>query len=169
MGSRKGIKNRKTVLREQWLGRLVNAMNNGTAVPSGEGSNASKLTPEDMRAIVQMAIKGHTQLELAEKFKVHQSTISRVFMTFHDTRDLAKQRLQGAALQMAETALDAVTAAGAVGDANPALELLDRLDVAPKRLQVAPSGPKVMVVVGNPSPQALPAAFVRELPESTEA
>src|SRR5262245_33750134 len=115
-----------------------------------------KLTYQDIALAVQMSDTGKTQEEIAAFFKVTQSTISRILRGFTDTRELAKRRLKGAAVQLTESAIRASRVAAVEGNGEVALELLDRIDVAPKRQQAAheKGSARIMIVVGGVTPTA---------------
>jgi DNA-binding XRE family transcriptional regulator len=121
-----------------------------------------KLTYQDIGLLVQLRQHKHlSQTELADIFGVTQSTISRLLLQFEDTRVVAKQRLHSEAAAIVDATVQATKVAALRGDANPGLELLDRLDIAVKKRQEAPGGAKVMIMVGGGG--ALP-----DLPTVTE-
>ena len=170
MPSRKGSRNKKTLVREALMKKVGEQ---GVDV-SKPRSNAAKLSYEDMVLVAQLADQGKTQVDIAQLFHTNQSTISRILASFADTRPIAKKRLHAAALHLADVAVTASEIAGQAGDAEPALELLDRLDVVPSRTRQVDSGPRIVVMVGQPTLQGLPPALaalptnsVIELPSST--
>ena len=79
-------------------------------------------------AILKHSAEGKTQTAIAHFLGLNQSTVSRVLSAYEDTRDLAKLKLNQASIDLAERAIKEA-------DVDQALELLDRLDVAPKRQQ----------------------------------
>lgn len=116
----------------------------------------SKLSLTDVGVALRLAEEGKSQATIAELLGVNQSNVSRALAAFTDTRTIAKSRLNQAADRVAKDALVASAKAAKRGDAAPALEILDRLDVAPRKHQDGSGGAKVMVVIGQPSVGALP-------------
>ena len=165
MASRKGSLNRKTVAK----GRLAEALQQLAPPPvtaetkHGRRSNA-RLTYGDIVLALQLEAAGKEQREIAQILHVSQPHISRLLQTFRDTRPMAKAKLNHAAEHIADAAVTAVDVAAAAGDAEPALELLDRLQVAARTRDVAPEATKIMIVVGQPTPAALPPALISALP-----
>lgn len=162
-------KYKKTLIREALIETAKKAGLDTETFQDGEPlrlalrrGNAAKLTYTDMVLISELGDAEKSQEEIATLFKVDRSTISRVQAAMADTRPYAKRRLHAAAAELAEVAITASQIAGTTGDADPALELLDRLDVVPKRTQAPPQGPRVLVVVGQPGATALPDALVHE-------
>lgn len=117
-------------------------------------SEALTLTPQRQR-ILDLYREGHTGRQIARLLNISESRVSQHLKKAKlDTRVEAGVRLQQDAELIAQQAVEAVKVAATKGDATAALELLDRLDVAPsKRRPAAPdAGPRVVVVVGNPTP-----------------
>lgn len=118
-----------------------------------------KLSHADIAMVLDLAEK-KSQNELAKLVGVSQSQISRVLSTFEDTRALAKATLHAKAAEVAEMAVGAAGVASKRGDGSVALELLDRLEVVPRKTREPGSGgAKVLVVVGQSTPNALPPAL----------
>lgn len=111
--------------------------------------------PMDVALVLALRDKKATQVEIAKVLNINVLTVVKVLEDFHDTRPIAKAYLQKQANTIAEHAVNASLQASLKGNADPALELLDRLDVAPKRVEVLDSG-KVMVIVGSSNHSALP-------------
>ena len=124
-----------------------------------------KLTYKDVALILNLHDSGKTQAAIAQMFDISQGQVSKILNGFSDSREAAKRRLKASAMKLVRHAMKASARAAIKGDASPALELLDRLDVAPKRQAVAASGgtPKVMIVVGGSNPAALPTIDVGAL------
>lgn len=118
----------------------------------------TKLTQRDIALVVKLA-ETKPQTEIAKIVGVSQAQISRLLAQFADTRGLAKAHLRSAAQKVAEAAVEASSVAAKRGDGSVALELLDRLDVAPKKAQGGHGSTQVMVVVGQAHPDALPPAL----------
>lgn len=156
MPSRLGSRNKRTLAREA----LIRAATIGGAhveTTTKQRSNAAKLSFEDMILAAQLSDAGNSHEAIAAQLKVHRTTIGRALSLFGDTRAVAKKRLQAAAAQLADVAITASQIAGATGNAEPALEILDRLETLPRRHPAGEgAGPRIMVVVGQPSLQALP-------------
>jgi len=125
--------------------------------PEGLQHRGGKLTYQDIGLLVQLRQhKGMTQTELAAIFGITQGQVSRLLAQFEDTRVLAKNRLNKEADAIVEATVNATKIAASRGDANPGLELLDRLDIAAKKRQEATGGAKVMIMVGGGSVPELP-------------
>jgi DNA-binding transcriptional regulator LsrR (DeoR family) len=89
--------------------------------------------------ILKLAEAGKTQMEIAAIAQVSQSTVSRTIDELTDTRVVAKAILHNRAKFLAERVIKNA-------DVDQALEVLDRIDVAPKRRD-EPSASQVMVIV----------------------
>lgn len=116
----------------------------------------AKLTYQDIALVLNLDAAGKTQTEIAAVVGVGQSQISRLLAEFGDTRGVAKQRLHASADQIAKSAMVASEVAAKRGDGSVALELLDRMDVAPKKREGSNRGAQVVVMVGGSNPAALP-------------
>lgn len=120
----------------------------------------------EIAAILRLSGIGKTQREIAEVIGVSQQSIQGVLSHFatEDTCISAKAHLRSKARVVAEAAVGASLKAASHGDGSVALEILDRLDVAPRRLDKASPGTKVLVMVGQANPAALPpAVFASEV------
>jgi hypothetical protein len=69
---------------------------------AAEGGSYKRLTREDHEAIVKMHDAGMTLTAIAQQLNRSVSTIHEVVKIYKPTVDLAKRKLAGAALQMAE-------------------------------------------------------------------
>lgn len=114
----------------------------------GRGHGA-KLTFKDVAQILALEDSGKSQTEIAKLFGVSQGQISRIVNGFKDSREVARQRLHASAEKLVDHALTASGLAAAKGNAEPALELLDRMEVAPKKVSGGKGGGNVVVVVGG--------------------
>jgi DNA-binding MarR family transcriptional regulator len=124
------------------------------------------MTTEQIHTVVVMSQEGKTQEEIAQEMGVNQASISRILARFKDTRGMAKSRLNGTAYTMVKRLLQAAEKAAEKGDATAALEVLDRLDVMPKKQPAPMSGKgetKVLVVVGAPPGSAASRAALEGL------
>ncbi len=101
----------------------------------------SRLTLAEESLILQLANEGKSQTAIAQVLGCSQPTVSRVIHAFTDTREHAKRILHNGAAKLATKVVDA-------SDVDQALEVLDRLDVAPKR--VAAAGAGVNILIGMP-------------------
>ena len=130
------------------------------------------LTIDQIALMLTMRNAGQDQYAIAKALKVNQATISRSLAKFPDTRTIAKQRLIAHANAMATHVIMAAKTAAAEGDAGPALEVLDRLDVLSAKRQAPPAvgGTRVLVVVGGTPEAARINAFpdFEETPALTE-
>jgi len=157
LGNRKGrepgSKNKRTLAR---IATIKRAVEQGVELSTGD-----KLTAEDIALAVKLMDDGETQASVASKLGVSQATISRALSQFEDTTSLAKKRLKASALRLTDMALAATQLAAEIGNAEPALELLDRLEVAARRDSGATGGgPRVVVMVGAATQAALPPALL---------
>ena len=126
-----------------------------------KGGAPRKLTHAEIALVVGMAGEGKKQVEIAAFFKVSQPTISSILKKFGDSRAAAKARLHAEADNIALHAVTASMQAASHGDGSVSLELLDRLDVAPKKRDPkGETGSKIMIVVGQSNPAALPPGLV---------
>ncbi len=131
-----------------------------TSLPRVRG----KLSYDQISLILQMSAAGEPVKAIAAYFQIRAETVWRLLQKFADTSAEAKARLKMSAARLADAALLAADRGAQRGDGSVALELLDRLDVAPKRMaQASASGVQVMVVVGGNNPSALPDFSAREL------
>jgi hypothetical protein len=110
----------------------------------------------DVALVLALRQKEATQAEIAKVMNIGVDTVARVLADFGDTRPLAKAYLQNKAEQITRDAVRASAVASQTGKGEVALELLDRLDVAPKR-QEEQKGSKVVIVVGSADVKSLPA------------
>lgn len=110
----------------------------------------SKLSYSDVALILKLRDDGHAQTAIADKVGCSQSTVSRCLQEFTSTIQLAKLKTHNRALELTEAALDGSVKAAKDGKPEAALEVLDRLDVAPKRRDEHHST-QVMVVVQTQS------------------
>ena len=123
-----------------------------------------KLTYKDVALVLNLHDAGKSQASIAQMFDISQGQVSKILNGFSDSREAARRRLKASAMKLVRHAMKASAIAAQRGDADPALEMLDRLDVAPKRQAVvAGTGPKVMIVVGGSNPAALPTIDVGAL------
>lgn len=110
-----------------------------------------QLTRAEDALIVHLAMEGKSQGEIAQRLNCHQSSVSRVLSLYQDTRELAKWKLHSAAKALADRVI-------ADADVDQALEVLDRLEVAPKRANT-PQGLAVQVNIGvGPVPDVIHSA-----------
>jgi hypothetical protein len=116
---------------------------------------SGKLGAQDVALILALKEKEATNREIAKILNIGDDTVARAVAEFADTRPLAKAYLRKQAETIAGHAVQASQEAALKGDADPALELLDRLDVAPKRVEESDKS-KVMIIVGGNSISALP-------------
>ena len=89
--------------------------------------------------ILKLAEAGKTQTEIAAIVHVSQPTVSRTLDELSDTRIIAKAILNNGSKRLAQRIVKHA-------DVDQALEVLDRIDVAPKRRD-EPSSSQVMVIV----------------------
>lgn len=108
----------------------------------------SRLTRAEIGSILSLARAGKTQTEIAQALGCNVSTVSRWLEKLDDTTELAKQRLRNSAEALSERVIrDA--------DVDQSLEVLDRLDVLPKK-QSEGNRTGVQIVIGMPGNPAGP-------------
>ncbi len=140
-------------------------MKQSTALSSERIRDYGRLSRAEVASLLSLSDAGKSQVEIAQILGCDQSNISRWLSKLRPTTDLAKHRLQNAALELTERLIESA-------DAEQSLEVLDRLDVlSKKRDNGAQSG--VQVFIGMPSQPIGPdpltidlsPAVTRELPE----
>jgi hypothetical protein len=109
----------------------------------------------DVAIILALKEKEATNKEIAQALNIGPDTVARVLIEFTDSRAVAKAYLKSKADQIARDAVDASHIAAGSGKGEVSLELLDRLDVAPKRLEDTNSN-KTLIIVGSANQSALP-------------
>lgn len=110
-----------------------------------------RLTQTQEALIVNLSRDGFTQTQIAQQIGCSQPAVSDVLRAFEDTRDLARLKLRNAAQRLAERVI--INA-----DVDQSLEVLDRLEVAPKR-QIDSSRDRVTILIGMPNHPAGPNPF----------
>jgi hypothetical protein len=95
---------------------------------------------DELRILVMVRERGHSQEDAAAAVGCHQSTVSRVLEKYDDTRPLARKRLEAAAVEVAERA---------IREGDP-LKLLAKLDVVrDDKADIRSAG---VLIVGHPIP-----------------
>lgn len=94
---------------------------------------------------------GKTQQEIADVLGVAVSTVNEHLQQLTDTRELAKGIAKAAAAPLTERVI-------AQADVDQALEVLDRLDVLPKRI-VDSHASSINIMIGMPGHPAGPDPF----------
>ena len=122
-------------------------------LPGRERSGSINAT--DVALILALKEKEATNHEIAQALNIGRDTVGFVLADFADTRPVAKAYLRAKADQIAQHAVTASEVAAGMGKADASLELLDRLDVAPKRVE-EPAGSKTVIVIGSSNASALP-------------
>lgn len=97
-------------------------------VPTRRIADRSQLSRAEDALILKLSADGKTQTEIAQLVGCNQSSVSRVLSRFLDTREVAKRILHNGAQALAERIVKDA-------DVDQSLEVLDRLEVAPKREQ----------------------------------
>lgn len=116
----------------------------------------SRLSRADEALILKLAEDGRTQTEIAQLIGCSQPTVSDILRDFGDTRILARKRTHNRALDVANAAIEGSIIAANDGKPEAALELLDRLEVAPKRQVDSGKGTQVLIQIGMPGQPAGP-------------
>ena len=120
---------------------------------------AGALSMEEVALALHMSNLGRTHVDIAAALHCDRSTVSHILHQWVDVRPQAKARLHAAAEQLAEDALKASRIAAKAGEGHVALELLDRLDIAVKKREGGEGAAKVLIMVGQSTPAALPPAL----------
>lgn len=121
-----------------------------TSAPPAHTPKYSRLTRSDIGTLLKLKRDGLTQVEIAKRLGCHQSTISKWWDEFEDTRDLAKGYLAGASLRMAQNIVKKGRAADHV-KALEGLEVLSNQDVKGGLTIVIGGHAQVQVNVGGAS------------------
>lgn len=98
------------------------------------------LTQREIALALSMHGLDKPNSEIARVLGVHEATVGRLIDRFADSRDLARKRLEGGALKLAQTVVN-------TKDSTVALKALGKLDVV--REDAAGAGNNVVVVMGN--------------------
>ena len=107
----------------------------------------SRLTRAEINSVFALHKAGRNQAQIAETLGCNISTVSRWLDTLHDTTDQAKATARNAAQKLTERVIrDA--------DVDQSLEVLDRLDVLPRKERGAGAGSQVNIVIGMPNTPA---------------
>ena len=114
----------------------------------------SRLNPLDIAYILKAAAEGHEQKTIADRLRCTQPSVSKVLRQYTPTDSLAKQFIRATALIVAKASVVAALKAARRGRGEECLEILDRLDVLPKR-QVEDGRARVQIAVMIPG-QTLP-------------
>lgn len=122
-------------------------------------TDRSRLTRAEVGALLNLHRAGKTQVEIAQVLGIDQSNVSRWLDKLIDTTEVAKHTLRNGAQKLAERVVKHA-------NVEESLEVLDRLDVAPKR-QIEGNGSKVNIVIGMPGQPAGPDPFVNALSPET--
>lgn len=104
----------------------------------------TRLSRGDQALILKLREDGRTQVEIAQLVGCHQSSVSRLLQDFSDTRLLARETLRRDAHRFAERVVESA-------DVDQSLEVLDRLEVLPKRQSDSKGGVSVLIGI-NASP-----------------
>ena len=119
----------------------------------------SHLSYPEIALALKLRDEGLTQVEIGQRLNRDKSSICELLAQFVDTRPLATKFLQSRALRFAQKVSN---------DANveESLEMLDRLEVVPKRQQVDTSS-RLNIFIGMPEqPLDLsPTAFAIDAPK----
>jgi transposase-like protein len=107
----------------------------------------SRLSRTEVGLILKLSEAGKTQVEIAQTIGCNQSTVSHWLNEFADSRETAKHVLRSGAEKLAERIVKQA-------DVEQALEVLDRLDVAPKKRDTH-LGNAIQIVVNTPGQTSL--------------
>jgi len=133
------------------------ALGTDTYVPTpGRPFKNTAFAQWEVMLALKLRKEGHTFQQIADRLERSPAGVHDVIHEWAPTEDLAKATLRRGALTLAERV---VTMSGV----DQALEVLDRLDVLPKRERDT-GGNKVQVVIGLDTEQVAPRVLVTEVP-----
>jgi predicted transcriptional regulator len=115
--------------------------------PAERITDYTRLNRAEVGSILKLHEAGKTQVEIAQILGCSQPTVSRWLDELVDTRELAKHTLRSGAEKLAERIVKQA-------DVEQALEVLDRLDVAPKKRDTH-LGNAIQIVVNTPGQTSL--------------
>jgi hypothetical protein len=113
----------------------------------------SAIDAADWMVVRSLLKDGLTPAEIVDKTGLDLAGVDHIATTLKDTRDAAKELLHGHAHVFAERVVKDA-------DVDQSLEVLDRLDVAPKKQQDVGRGGHVNIVIGMPGQAAGPDPFL---------
>lgn len=108
----------------------------------------SRLTRAEVAALLNLHRAGKTQVEIAQALGIDQSNVSRWLDKLIDTTEVAKHTARNAAQKLVERVIKH-------SNVEESLEVLDRIDVLPKR-QIEGNRSQVNIVIGMPGQPAGP-------------
>ena len=128
----------------------------------------SRLNPLDIAYILKSAAEGHEQKTIADRLRCTQPSVSKVLRQYTPTDSLAKQFIKSTALIVAKASVLAALKAARRGRGEECLDILDRLDVLPKRQEDGRARVQIAVMMPGQTLQldAAPPTFVDVLPAS---
>ena len=112
-----------------------------------------RLSEDDIAYILKANSEGHRLRTIAEYLGVSIPLVFKVLHSYSPNEPLAKLFTRASALTVAKASVSAALKRARKGRGDECLEILDRLDVLPKRLEGA-SAPRVQIAVMMPG-QAL--------------
>ena len=123
------------------------------------------LSKRDLSLMIQYRTDGLSVTKIAQRLGVSHSAISQQLAQYVDDRDLTRLRAQAATGVLWADVVEGTHRAALEGRPEPAIRLLEKLEVLPKD-QVADQRSLVQIVVGG-SEQPRPALLPGEVVEST--
>ena len=118
-----------------------------TAMPSETAKHGKRLTRLQITRILALSAAGMEGCAIAKEVGCDPSTVSRTLDQFVDGRELARKRLEGGAVRLAETVVR-------TKDAGVALKALGKLDVV--RDDQATGNTNVLIAIGQPGQPSQP-------------
>ena len=107
----------------------------------------SRLTQAEVGVLLQLRNLGKTQTEIAQTLQCDVSAVSRWLAKLQDTSDIAKLKLKNGAERLAERVVKRA-------NVTESLEVLDRLEVLPKREVSGNGKTNIAIIVGMPGKAA---------------
>jgi hypothetical protein len=112
--------------------------------------HGKRLSQQQIAIILMLSSSGQTEVDIARQVGCSQATVSRTLHQFGDGRELARKRLEGGALRLAETVVR-------TKDAGIALKALGKLDVV--REDAQSGGNQMVVMLGSQDAPLSPPAI----------
>ena len=125
------------------------------------------LSKRDIGLMLQYRTDGLSVTQIAQRLGVSHAAISQQLAQYTDDRDLTKLRAQAATEELWQDVREGTRLAARAGRPEPAIRLLEKLEVLPKD-QVADQRAAIQIVIGMPGKPAGPDPML-ELPPANDA
>ena len=125
------------------------------------------LSKRDLGLMIQYRADGLSTTKIAQRLGVSHSAISQQLAQYTDDRDLTRLRAQAATGELWQDVREGTRLAALAGRPEPAIRLLEKLEVLPKD-QVADQRSAIQIVIGMPGKPAGPDPMIA-LPPADDA